>query len=247
MKVAIMQPTFAPWLGYFDLIAEVDRFVFLDDAQVIFKSWHHRNQLFMPNGQVGWIRAPLKKKGNYGAAIKDMPLDLGSREWAKLGSTLKHVYQKAPAYDELAPVVEVWMSAKSANLAELNTRLIMEVSHRMGFQPEWIFSSALGCPGHRSGKLLAILKLLGATTYCSARGSFGYMKEDGLFPVSDLEVLFQDFQHPAYRQFHSTQFVSHLSILDALFNLGFEGTGRLIQNAGGAWQNWQEREKADKD
>jgi hypothetical protein len=237
-----MQPAFAPWLGYFGLIAAADRFVILDEAQVIFRSWHHRNRLFMPDGSVGWINAPIRRKGMYRARIMDTPVDLGSREWTKLGQTIRQAYARAPFFGQVWPLVEEWMAEPEDNLAGLNTRLIKTISQGLGFSPDWVLSSELGAEGRRSALILGLLKKSRAATYLSARGSFGYMAEEGLFPLAGLEVAFQDFHHPVYSQIHSKDFVTHLSILDALFNLGIEATARLIKDSC-AWSTWEEMEE----
>jgi len=248
-KVAVMQPTFAPWLGYFGLIAAADRFVLLDEAQVIFRSWHHRNRLFMPDGSVGWINAPIQRKGMYQARIMDTPVDLSGKEWAKLGRTIRQAYARTPCFDRVWPLVEEWMAGPPQNLkdhlADLNIRLIKAVSQGLGFEPEWVLSSELGVEGRRSALILDLLRKSQAAAYLSARGSFGYMAEEGLFPLAGLEVAFQDFRHPSYTQAHSKEFVSHLSILDALFNLGFEATARLIRESC-AWSSWEEMEGTEK-
>ncbi len=240
MKAGIMQPSFLPWLGYFGLIAASEKFVLLDDAQVSFQSWNERNRIFLQGPQVGWISAPLRKKGHFGNNFRGMPLDLNNRAWRKLGKTLAQQYGKAPCFNEVQPVLEEWLAGEYANLAELNSSLIMELSRRMGLEPEWIFSSDLACQGRKSVKVLDILTRIKATTYYSARGSFDYMSEETVFPVSDIQIYFQNFNHPTYSQYHSAEFVSHLSIADALFNLGFEATGRLTREAAVDWQSWEE-------
>ncbi len=242
MKASIMQPSFAPWLGYFALIAASEKFVLLDDAQVSLQSWNDRNRVFLQGSTVGWINAPLRKKGNFGKNFKEMPLDPHNRGWRKLGKTLAQQYGKAPFFKEVQPTIETWLSGGYVDLAALNSALIMELCRGMGLNPEWIFSSSLNCQGKRSAKVLDILDKIKADTYFSARGSFDYMSREKVFPLSKVEVLFQDFRHPVYPQCHSSEFVSHLSILDALYYLGFHATGEMIRNAAQDWQTWEEME-----
>ena len=237
-----MQPSFAPWLGYFALIAASDRFVLLDDAQVSPQSWNDRNRIFLQGDQVGWINAPVRKKGNFGKNFRETPLDLNNRSWRKLAKTMAQQYGKAPCFQEVHPVVEAWLAQEHQNLAGLNSSLIMALCARMGIEPDWFFASDLGCGGRRSTKVLEILQKVEADTYFSARGSFGYMQDEGVFPVSGLEVLFQNFQHPSYDQHHSREFTPSLSILDALYNLGFAATGRMIRQAAVDWHTWEEME-----
>ena len=240
MKAGIMQPSFLPWLGYFGLIAATDKFVLLDDAQVSFQSWNERNRIFLQGGQVGWISAPLRKKGNFGKNFMEMPLDLNDRAWRKLSKTLAQQYGKAPCFSEVQPILKNWLAGDHPNLARLNSSLIMELSRRMGLEPEWIFSSQLACQGRRSIKVKEILTRINADEYYSARGSFGYMSEEGIFPLANINVYFQNYNHPSYNQYHSKEFISHLSIVDALYNLGFETTGRLIKEAAVDWDSWEE-------
>ena len=90
--------------------------------------------------------------------------------------------------------------------------------------------------------MLELLRWCKASCYFCAQGSFDYMLEDGIFPVIDVEVLFQDFQPKNYKQIGSPEsFIPFLSVLDALMNIGLEHTGELIKDGTGKWLTWEER------
>jgi hypothetical protein len=100
----------------------------------------------------------------------------------------------------------------------------------------------LGTAGlSRSARLQAILEKLGAGSYISAHGSFPYMKEDGVFPLPNLPVYFQNHIPREYPQYGASEFVPRLSSLDALANLAPDEV-RLKLRGTGWWQNWEERE-----
>lgn len=240
MKLSIMQPSFIPWMGYFQLIAAADRFVLLDDAQVSFQSWNDRNRIFLAKEKVGWINAPLKKGGNFQNKFNEMPLNLNDRAWRKLPKTIPQMYGKTPYYKELSGFVLGWLAGSYESLAELNSAFIKPTAELLGLRVEWLDSSGLDAPGHRSERVLNIIRATEAEVYYSARGSFGYMAEDSLFPQAGIEVLFQNYDPPPYEQYHSPEFVSHLSILDPLFNIGPQRTADLIMPGPGAFQSWAE-------
>jgi hypothetical protein len=97
----------------------------------------------------------------------------------------------------------------------------------------------VGSEGQRSARVLDLLRRTGARTYLCARGSFEYMTEDQLFPVDDIDVRFQDFAPPPYQQRRADGFVSHLSVLDALFEVGVGETRRLVLAGQRAWTPWR--------
>jgi hypothetical protein len=239
--VAIMQPTFLPWQGYFALAAAADVFVFLDDAQFSRQSFHHRNRVFSKPDQVQWITLPVGHAGRPEALNEVRPL-LDPRFLRKTRSLLAQSYGRTPFFDEIFPFVSDWLADDSASsLADRNISFIQWVAALMGLKTEFKRSSALQCDGQRSQRLLNILSATGAASYISPRGSYDYMRDEGLFAAREASTFFQSFQPQSYPQVQSRDFVPYLSMLDALFQVGPTGARALGVDSAQMFQTWQER------
>lgn len=241
--VALMQPTFLPWQGYFALLANVDVFVFLDDYQFCRRSFMQRNRLFLAPGNPGWITVPVEHVGSEDRALLSAvrPL-LGPGFRRKFQTTLRHSYGVTPFYARYAPEIEAWITRDFSDLASFNIWLIQMMAAWLGLTPSFQRSSSIGSVGKRSVRLVDLLRRLQAQTYLSARGSFDYMVEDGIFPLEDIETRFQIFEPLPYPQRHSPQFVSHLSMLDAVLQVGAQQALELMhagQKQFVAWHDMQ--------
>jgi len=240
MKVAMMQPTFLPWQGYFELIYQADRFIFLDDFQFSVQSFHQRNRLFVNRDQVDWYTVPIKKSNAFGVSLNNAKFD-ESRNWRKkLVNRLQQNYSRSSFFNDVYPLMSEIIIGEETNLSTLNIRLIKAIVEMFEWDVEWKLSSQLPTKATRSERVLELLQWCGASHYYSSEGALKYMKEDGVFPVSDLEVLFQKFHIENYPQKNSSNgFIPSLSALDALFNVGPEETARLITNNNNKWEMWK--------
>ncbi len=135
--------------------------------------------------------------------------------------------------------VDEWIDTPFPSVAAMNAAFIRLVAGMLGFEPQWQLSSEIGSTGSRSERVLDLLHRVGARSYLCARGSFAYMHDDGLFPVADVEVGFQDFAPQPYAQRRTDTFVSHLSVLDALFEVGADETRRVVLAGQRAWTPWR--------
>lgn len=241
-KVALMQPQFLPWLGYLELIERADVFVFLDDFQFLRRSWGQRNRLFVVRGKAGMVTLPVAHEDNQEATFLELR-EAESTVWRKkLLNLLQQNYRGAPYGEAVLSLVRDWFAGSYANIAELEIAFIEKVAGHFGLHPRFVRSSTLGITGlRRSCRLRAILENLGAGTYISAHGSFPYMKEDGVFPLANLPVYFQNHTPREYSQHGSDEFVPRLSSLDALANLAPDEM-RIKLRGTAWWQSWEERE-----
>jgi len=240
MKVAMMQPTFLPWQGYFELIYQADCFIFLDDFQFSVQSYHQRNRLFVNSDQVDWYTIPVKKSNAFGGSLNNTKFD-ESRNWRKkLVKRLQQNYSKTPFYNDIYPLISKIIIDQVDDLSTLNIKLIKEIVKLFEWDVEWKLSSSLPSNATRSKRVLELLRWCGASHYYSSGGASEYMKEDNVFPVSDLEVFFQRFHVESYPQRNSSNgFIPSLSVLDALFNVGPAETARLITNNNNHWDVWK--------
>ena len=239
-RVALMQPTFLPWQGYFGLVAAADVFVALDDFQFQRHSFQQRNRLRLADGTETWITLPVAhpRDGQFPTLAQAAPL-VDAKWRRRLKATLDQGYGRCVHHAALREPIDTWIDTPWTSVADMNLAFVQLVAGLLGFAPEWVRSSAVGSDGERSTRVLDLLRRTGARTYLCARGSFEYMIEDGLFPVDDVDVVFQDFAPVPYAQHRTDDFVSHLSVLDALFEVGAHETRRLVLAGQRAWTPWR--------
>ena len=223
---SIMQPTYLPWLGYFNLIAQSDVFVFLDNAQYSKNSFHNRNRYPSKNHTNGynWITVPVLKD-KLSKQIRETAIQNDSKWKNKHLSTISNVYGRTKYFKDFFPVIEdVLVSKDFQSLAELNTSLIIDISKYLKLEAEFVFSSEMSALGDRSNLILNICKELSCKKYLSPAGAKSYIEEDGILLESDLEVKFQNFHCLEYNQRGMDTFIPYMSIIDIIFNEGREKT-----------------------
>lgn len=216
--LAIMQPTYLPWIGYFDLIDQSDQFVFLDSVQFEKRSWQQRNRIKGPEG-IHWLTVPVQTKGKHDQLIQDVQLSKTEDFPDKHIKMIQFYYAKAPFFKPYFEELRSILSKDHDKLSDLNIELIEWACSKLAIQKPFRRSSSLGCSGRNVELLVNICKLLGATRYLSAQGSKVYIDEHNLFGPRGIELIYHDYQPHAYSQLFGP-FVSHLSILDLLFNHG---------------------------
>lgn len=227
-----MQPTFFPWMGYFDLIDTAEKFVFYDDAQFTKQSWQCRNHIKTANG-VTWLTVPLKK---HALAEKINKIEINnSMPWvSKLLKTLFYNYQKAPFFKEVYSFIEeVFRRREYLLLSELTVEMILAIVSKLGIRTDTKLSSSLCInAGGRDGKLVNICEKLKCSTYLSPKGSSAYLeleKTGGIFAEQSIDLKYQNYAHPVYVQRYG-KFVPYMSIIDLLFYVGFDEALNIIRS-----------------
>jgi hypothetical protein len=228
--VAVHQPNFFPWLGFFDKVATADVFVLLDNVQFPRTStgtWVNRVKLLV-GGREHWATAPVVRAGTGLQKIADVALDPSTRWRDRLLKTIRTNYARAPRFADVFPLVETLVAHETPWLAELNIAAIAALSERLGLdRSKLVRASTLAADGHATDLLIALTRAAGGTAYLCGGGAGGY-QQDELFEAAGLELVYQQFVHPSYPQIGADGFVSGLSILDALMNCGFEHTAALL-------------------
>ncbi len=224
--VAIMQPTFLPWLGYFAMIDHVDVFVFLDDVQCTKQSWQTRNRLKTSNA-VLTVSVPCRRQRTN---IRNTEIaDLGFHR--KLLITIQQSLARAPFVELVVDTLQKSFSLEHVTLGRLNCAVIKELNRILGINTPCFVSSRINSSDFsKSQKLIHISQNFGANTYLSPPGSLEYLTEDKAFSTSSVELRFFQFEHPIYPQLHGP-FVSHLSAIDAIANIGPEDSLSLIRSS----------------
>lgn len=218
MRIAIMQPTYLPWMGYFALIDQVDTFVILDDVEYNHRSWQQRNRVKTNNG-ITWLTVPVITSGKSGQLIKSAEINQNEK-WEKSHfKTIKFNYASADYFDDIISPLKSVYNEDWEMLLELNETLISLLSEKLGLHANFVRSSDLNADGSKAYRLVNICNEVGANEYLSPLGSKGYIEADNPFPKAGIDLLYQNFEHPTYSQLHG-EFVSHMSAVDLLFNEG---------------------------
>ena len=241
MNVAMMQPAFMPWQGFFELIYKSDKFIFLDDFQFSVQSYHQRNRLFVNKGHVDWYSVPVQKAFSFKMPLNQTRINENIPWRKKMLKRIQQNYSKAPCFSEIYPYVERWMLKQMESIAAHNIAFIKFVCEIMGFKRDFRLSSEYRHKNKSSELVIELLQWSKADQYLCAKGSFGYMKEEGVFPVDDIIVLFQDFKPATYDQIgYENCFIPSLSILDALMNIGPNITAELVKSGTRKWLSWED-------
>jgi hypothetical protein len=217
--VAIMQPTFLPWLGYFDLMANVDTFVLLDSVQLSHQSWQHRNRIVTQRG-LTWLTVPIAREDRHRridacriGEDRDFPDSLVVR--------LHDAYRDAPASDLLQPIEQrLGRAAPGDLLVDLNLDLLDDLRSLLNVTTPMVRSSTMGSRGARGGLVLSLCLEVGATTYVTPPGAIGYLADAAeSFADAGIEIVVHAYDHPTYDQVGSA-FLSHASSVDAIARTG---------------------------
>lgn len=219
-RCSIMQPTYLPWAGYFALIASVDIFVLLDDVQFERRSWQSRNRILL-NGREHLLTVPVRKTTRE-TPICDIELHKELDWRSQHLRVLHHAYGRHPYGRAVLDIVEAAFAKPHDRLAELNHDLIGRLAALLGLQTPITCASGLGCGGQRSDHLAAICRAVDCLSYLSPAGSRDYMSEDGFEERHGIVASFQNFQPAAYEQIGTSDFISHLSIVDVIANKGVD-------------------------
>jgi hypothetical protein len=230
--VAIHQPTFFPWLGYFNKIARCDQFVVLDSVQFPKKggTWSNRVKLLL-NGHAGWVTMPVERNYHGVRSYAEMCID-NSTPWRdKLVQTIRTNYGAAAHFEDVFPSIEELIRNPTSGLTDYNLSAILYLAKALGVETaKIVLASGTKADGAGTDLLVSITKGVSGTAYLCGGGASGY-QEDEKFAAAGLELAYQDFKHPVYEQANTAEFVPGLSVIDALMNCGFEGTAALIQGA----------------
>jgi hypothetical protein len=230
MKLAIHQPNFLPWSGYFHKIAMVDTFVLLDDVQFERgKTFTSRTKIVI-SGVENWLTIPIIQKSDF-IQIKDASVD-PSFIWKKKHlRTLELNYRKTPYFDEVFELVATAYENSSEKLVDYNIPLIKSICNYLNIKTQLITSSSIQECTDLSAwdKLLKIITTLQADTYVSGSGagSKRYVNQVQL-SEHNITLEWQQYQHSEYKQFNSKQFIPNLSIIDMLFHKGKEAVEYLL-------------------
>lgn len=215
MKLAIMQPYFFPYIGYFQLINSVDEFVIYDAIEFTKKGWINRNRILV-NGTDAIISLPLKKDSDF-LNINDRIL---ANTWEvdrkKILNRISESYRKAPYFKETYELIEKCIMFEERNLFNFIFNSVKNVLYFLNIDTKLITSSSISIDHKLKGeeKVMAICKERGADIYINPIGGFDlYDKET--FSINNLELQFIRSENIKYNQFNN-DFIPWLSIIDVM-------------------------------
>lgn len=242
LNVALMQPLFLPWVGYFELIKKVDCFVYLDDFQFSRQSWGHHNKIFSSAGGVQIISAPFNHPKSLTASYNEIHHQIDSKWKRKFLANIAQTYAKSRSVESVIPLLTLWLNTEATIMSDMSISFIEIIKQFLNIKKQIYRSSQFEYDRNavRSQKILSLLKAVKATSYYAANGSFEYMLQDLVFPREDMPCFFQDHRPIEYKQVHSKVFVPYLSIIDALCNLPCSEVSSII-SATPKWLNWEEK------
>ena len=227
--VAIHQPNFFPWLGYFNKIASSDFFVFLDDVQFPKKggSWSNRVQL-MIGGESRWFTAAIDRQFHGTRLINEMNF-LENKPWRqKLVKMLDNEYRRHPFFAEVSSIVNPLLLNSESNIAEYNIQAVSAITEVLGLDTSKLRrSSSSSVTGSSNDLLCKLTRSVGGNTYLCGGGASGY-QDDAFFSAQGVGLQYQNFQHPIYQQKGQTSFVPGLSIIDVAMNIGWQETRKIL-------------------
>ena len=216
-KIAMSQSNYIPWKGYFDLINQVDEFIFYDDVQYTNQDWRNRNKIKTAKG-VTWLTIPVGKNTNrliFEVEIKD-------HRWQKKHwGTILNNYRTAPYFKEYRNFFEeIYLNTVWTNLSDLNQHIIKSISTEI-LDITTIFddSRKYNLSGEKEKRYIPLLKQIGTTEYLTGPSAKNYLTEE-MFEKEGIKLTWMDYS--GYSEYHQLfpPFKHEVTILDLIFNEG---------------------------
>jgi hypothetical protein len=218
MRVAIIQSSYIPWKGFFDLVGRTDLYVVLDGAQYAKRHWHNRNRIMTPNGPI-WLTIPVATKSRFEQPIDEVTF---AEPWAdKHWRSIELAYRKSPFFEQEAPALKVLYEAaeRLERLTDVNTVFLQALMQRLGISTRMVRDSEFTPQGQRTERLLDICVKAGVTNYLSGPSARDYLDES-CFAAAGISVEWMSYgPYQAYPQ-RGPAFDHAVSVIDLLFSLG---------------------------
>ncbi|MBW2516470.1 MAG: WbqC family protein [Deltaproteobacteria bacterium] len=226
MIVAVHQPQYLPWLGYFDKMRRADVFCYLNDVQYKKNEWQNRNRIKTARGWQ-WLTVPVRY--HFPEKINEVKINNTTGWQKKHLQALVTNYSRAPFYKTYSAIFEETFAREWEIISELNIHLLAHLREALGINAKpTVISSDLKLREEPTDRLIDICKAMGADTYLAGQGGADYMDLER-FENEGIQVIIQDFKHPVYAQLFE-DFEPYLSIVDLLFNCGPESL-QMIERA----------------
>lgn len=231
MKIAIHQPEFFPWPGFFYQMALADRYIVLDHVQFKKGYFENRNRIASPRKEVSFITAPVKTRGRFPQAIRDVEIDATKNWKSPLLRKIRYFYSRAPFfnryYNQLADTIT---QKEHHRLLGFNFDIIRFFRQNLDITTPMLCSSRMEVQSLRGSDLVLQICLLNhADTYLSGPSGKNYLKPDD-FASHGIRIEYRDYAFPVYEQ-AGKGFTPGMSTLDLLFNHGEDSLRIIMGNA----------------
>lgn len=237
MRVAIHQPQYLPWLGYLDKLDSADVFVVLDTVQFKKHEWQNRNRIRTKEGWQ-WLTVPIIDR--FPERIDRVEVN-ATADWSrKHRQALRLHYGRARHWEPLGPALLALLERPGTRLRDLNIAALDLLCDHLGIATRRLLASGLSAREDPTDRLIDLCRAVGGTEYLAGESGPAYM-DLGRFARAGIAVSAQGYRHPAYPQQY-TPFVSHLSVVDLLFNCGPESLAVL--RSGRSWTPIQAASRA---
>lgn len=227
MILSIHQPSYFPWLGLLHKISGSDQYMVMDEVQLTDNAFQHRNLFLTSDGKVKYLTIPFNKVGYLKRPYN--ALEIRPPNWRSDHlNFLRNNYRRHPYFDEIFPVLSEYYSVEYSRLidavmASMQLCLqLFDIRTTIVYQSEFDYDRTL----RRGDLVMELLRQSGADCYLSGTGAQAYLDESAF--GDELVLRYDRFVHPEYTQKSSVTFVSGLSCIDVLFNLGREGSRQLL-------------------
>lgn len=225
MKLAIHQPNFLPWSGYFHKMASADIFLLLDTVQYVKSEYDNRCKIKTADGEQ-WLTVPVSTP-KINTLSRDVKIS-NNVDWKKLHKkTITYNYSKSPYFEKYESMLTDTYNANSESLLELNIVLIYNIKKLLGIETRLILTSELPENNLKGTELLLYYcEEFNADSYLSGSGGKQYLNEE-LFMEKKMGLEYQNYVPIKYPQLFG-DFIENLSIIDLIFNCGEESLSRIM-------------------
>jgi hypothetical protein len=218
VKIAIQQPTYLPWQGYFALIDYVDEFIFLENVQFSKQSWQQRNKIVF-NEKENYLTIPIKSRGKSDQRIYEVEIDNFNRIKKKHLATIQNAYSKSDYFNFYFHDLKEIYQNDYKKLSDLNKDLIKYFCKVLKIETSYSEDRIFSFTSKRLDYLQDICVNKNCSNYISTLGSKKYIGNLNYFPNTNIKIEYYDFKNNVYQQ-KTKNFIPRLSILDLLFNVG---------------------------
>lgn len=226
MKIGVMQPYFMPYIGYFQLIKSVDRFVILDDVNYIKRGWSNRNYIIV-NGARHRFTISLR-----GASQNKRYTDIElSDDFKRFLKTIEYAYKRSDCYAHVISLIKNVCSCRSDRFSELAISSLRDICSYLSIDTEILLSSELSKHDGLKGvnRIIDICRMLGGDIYINLPGGVSLYDRE-IFAGEGIEL---KFLQPSFGEYHQPgveSFIGGLSIIDVLMNNRVEDVNILLQS-----------------
>lgn len=227
------QPVYLPWLGLFHKISLCDTFIFMDTVQYLNQDWNNRNKIKTPNGPL-WLTVPVNVKKNElmnlnEVKIAEQHLPIEKCWQHKHWKAIELNYKKCLYFNKYAHFFnDLYNKTRWETLNELNEAILLHFIKLFNLQVNFIKMSDFKFEGKKSDLILNQCIKFNAHILVTGEQGRNYIQLES-FSHNNINVHFQNYQHPTYKQ-RFGKFLSHLSVIDLLFNYGDDTINLILKN-----------------